>query len=238
MIPLRDTIPHRRPPLMTWAIILANALVFAYELSLPPRALQALFFEFGIVPSRLLRPQGLLPGVPGPGYLSFLTSMFLHGGWAHIIGNMWFLHLFGDNVEDRMGHLRFLLFYLLSGLLAGIIHCWTNAHSALPTIGASGSIAGVMGAYLVLYPHSRIITLVPVLFYPVFFEIPAFLFLFFWFLTQLMNGSLALVSREAFAGIAWWAHVGGFLAGIVLQLFFVRSRGYHRYYFETEFDPW
>jgi membrane associated rhomboid family serine protease len=224
---------------MTWLIILANGLVFAYELSLPPPVLKGFFFDFGIVPARYFHSGGLSgAGLPLLDYLPFLSSMFLHGGWAHILGNMWFLYLFGDNVEDRMGHVRFLVFYLLSGLSAGAIHYWTNIHSTLPTIGASGAIAGVMGAYFVLYPRSRIITLVPIFFYPLFLEIPAILFLFFWFLTQILSGSLALASGESFGGIAWWAHAGGFAAGIVLQFLFVRSRGHHRFYFETEHAPW
>jgi len=224
---------------MTWLIILVNALVFAYELTLPPQSLRAFFFLFGMVPARYLHPESLsLMGHPFHEFLPFLTSMFLHGGWMHVIGNMWFLYLFGDNVEDRMGHLRFLIFYLIGGLFAGVVHCWTNAHSNLPTIGASGAVAGVMGAYLVLYPRSRIITLIPIFFYPLFIEIPAILYLFFWFLTQLFSGGLALVSGQSFGGIAWWAHAGGFLAGILLQFFFVRSKGHHRYYFETEHAPW
>jgi membrane associated rhomboid family serine protease len=201
--------------------------------------LKGFFFDFGIVPARYFHSGGLSgAGLPLLDYLPFLSSMFLHGGWAHILGNMWFLYLFGDNVEDRMGHVRFLVFYLLSGLSAGAIHYWTNIHSTLPTIGASGAIAGVMGAYFVLYPRSRIITLVPIFFYPLFLEIPAILFLFFWFLTQILSGSLALASGESFGGIAWWAHAGGFAAGIVLQFLFVRSRGHHRFYFETEHAPW
>jgi len=224
---------------MTWLIILVNGLVFAYELSLPFPALKGFFFEFGIVPARYSHSGGLSStGLPPLGYLPFLTSMFLHGGWAHVIGNMWFLYLFGDNVEDRMGHLGFLFFYLSSGLFAGAIHYWTNTHSALPTIGASGAIAGVMGAYFVLYPRSRIITLIPIFFYPLFVEIPAIVFLFFWFMTQILSGSLALVSGQSFGGIAWWAHAGGFAAGIILQFVFVRSRGHQRFYFETEHAPW
>jgi len=239
LIPIRDTIPHRHPPLMTWMIILANGLAFAYELSLPPPALKTFFFLFGMVPARYFHGESLSwIGLPLHGFLPFLTSIFLHGGWMHIIGNMWFLYLFGDNVEDRMGHLGFLIFYLISGLFAGAVHCWTNTQSTLPTIGASGAIAGVMGAYLVLYPRSRIITLIPIFFYPLFVEIPAIVFLFFWFLTQILSGGLALVSGESFGGIAWWAHAGGFLAGIILQFFFVRSKGHHRFYFETEHAPW
>lgn len=224
---------------MTWSIILVNGLIFAYELTLPPPEIKAFFFHFGIVPARYFHSEVLsLSGLPFQDFLPFLASMFLHGGWMHAIGNMWFLYLFGDNVEDRMGPLGFLAFYLLTGLCAGGVHVWTNPHSTVPTIGASGAVAGVMGAYFVLYPRARIITLIPVFFYPLFMEIPALVFLLLWFATQIFSGSLALASGGSFGGIAWWAHAGGFLAGIVLQFLFVRSKGHHRFYFETEHDPW
>jgi len=239
LIPLRDNIPHRHPPFMTWLIILANGLAFAFELSLSPSELKELFFAFGIVPDHFFHPEGFSPvAVPLVGFWPLLSSMFLHGGWLHIIANMWFLYLFGDNVEDRMGHLRFVAFYLIGGLLAGAVHCWTNPHSTLPTIGASGAIAAVMGAYLVMYPRARVITLIPIFFYPLFIEIPAVVFLLFWFLTQILSGGLALVESGNFGGIAWWAHIGGFLAGMLLQFVFVRSKGHHRFYFETEHHPW
>lgn len=239
MIPIRDTIPHRNPPLMTWLIILVNGLAFFYELSLPSHSLKTLFMAFGMVPARCFHPELLSSAsLPLQEYWPFFTAMFLHGGWLHIIGNMWFLYLFGDNVEDRMGHLRFLTFYLIGGLLAGVVHCWTNSYSTLPTIGASGAIAAVMGAYFVMYPRARIITLIPVFFYPLFVEIPAVIYLLFWFLAQVFSGGLVLASGESFGGIAWWAHAGGFLTGIILQFFFVRTRRHHRFYFETEHDPW
>jgi len=240
LFPLRDNIPHRHPPLMTWLIILVNGLVFAFELSLPSSQLKALFDLFGIVPAHYFHQYRLssVDPLPFPVFWPLLTSMFLHGGWLHIIGNMWFLYLFGDNVEDRMGHFRFLIFYLLVGLCAGTVHILTNGQSTMPTVGASGAIAGVMGAYFVLYPRARVITLIPIFFYPLFIEIPAVIFLLFWFLTQLLSGGLALAEGANVGGIAWWAHIGGFLAGTLLQLFFVRSRGRHRFYFETEHHPW
>ena len=240
MIPLRDNIPHRHPPLMTWLIILINGLVFAFELSLPSSQIKAFFDLFGIVPARYFHREDLsgVGPLPFPTYWPLFTSMFLHGGWLHIIGNMWFLYLFGDNVEDRMGHFRFLLFYLLAGLCAGVVHILTNAGSTMATIGASGAIAGVMGAYFVLYPRARVITLIPIFFYPMFIEIPAVVFLLFWFLTQLLSGGLALAEGANVGGIAWWAHIGGFVAGTLLQFLFVRSKGHHRFYFETEHHPW
>ena len=164
-------------------------------------------------------------------YWPFLTSMFLHGGWMHIIGNMWTLWIFGDNVEDRMGPLRFVCFYLLCGIAAGLIHWFTNLDSTLPTVGAFGAIAGVLGAYFFLFPYARVIVLVPVFFLPFFFELPALVYLGFWALSQVWSGTLALVGPGDVGGVAWWAHVGGFMAGIVLHFFFVQ-RG------DTYRQPW
>lgn len=202
--------------------------MFFYELSLPRERLEALFFEFGLVPLRYLSPEwaasvGLSPCDPLP----FLTAMFLHGGWLHFISNMWSLWLFGDNVEDRMGHLRFLVFYLLSGLAASLIHIFFNPLSPIPTVGASGAISGVMGAYMVLFPTSRIITLVPFFFLPLLLEIPAVVFLGLWFFSQFFSGLFSLLTPSSFGGIAWWAHVGGFLFGILALPFFKKKRRYY-----------
>jgi membrane associated rhomboid family serine protease len=153
--------------------------------------------------------------------------MFLHSGWLHIIGNMWTLWIFGDNVEDRMGPIRFLFFYLLCGIAAGIVHSLTNPDSMMPAVGASGAIAGVLGAYFFLFPYARIVVLIPVFIFPFFFEMPAVLYLGFWILTQVFSGTLALATPEQVGGVAWWAHVGGFIAGIILHFFFVK-RGYRR----------
>ena len=150
--------------------------------------------------------------------------MFLHGGWAHIIGNMWTLWIFGDNVEDRMGPVRFTVFYILCGLVAGVVHWFTNPHSAVPTVGASGAIAGVMGAYFVLFPHARVVVMVPVFFYPLFFEVPAVTYLLFWALSQVFSGTMAIAGPGEVGGVAWWAHVGGFTAGLVLHALFVQPR--------------
>ena len=211
MIPIRDTIPSRTAPVVTWALIAINTLIFLFELSLPPDALQAFFFRFGLVPAAF---------TPA----SLFTSMFLHGGWMHIIGNMWTLWIFGDNVEDRMGRARFLVFYLLTGLIAGGTHLLTNAGSPIPTVGASGAIAGVLGAYFVLFPHSRIIVLFPILFIPFFFEVPAVVYLLIWFGTQLVSGAMSGLGTQDVGGVAWWAHAGGFIGGAVLQWFFVGAR--------------
>ncbi len=232
MFPIRDTIPGRSPPLMVWGLIGINVLVFFVERALPPEQLQAVFYWFGIVPARYTHPQwAMWLGLPVDNYWPFLTSMFLHGGWLHIISNMWTLWIFGDNVEDRMGPLRFFCFYLLCGVIAGLVHWATNMNSTVPTIGASGAIAGVLGAYLLLYPRAHVITLIPLLFYPLFVALPAVVFIFVWFGAQLFSGMAALLGPGAAGGVAWWAHVGGFLAGLALCKLFLdpaRTGAFHR----------
>ena len=211
---------------MTWALIAVNCLVFAYQLALPESGLLRLFHLYGVVPARFSSPAWAFEaGYPRSLALPFVTSMFLHGGFFHLLSNMWTLWIFGDNVEDRMGRLRYLAFYLICGLGAGLVHWLTNLDSTVPTIGASGAIAGVLGAYLVLYPQSRVTTLVLLFFWPLFFEIPAVVYLGFWFVTQLLSGASSLASGAAGAGgVAWWAHVGGFLAGVVLYRLFLERR--------------
>jgi len=218
VIPLRDDIQHRHAPLMTVLLIAVNALVFVWEARLPEPELERLVFTCGMIPARYPLPAGELD------YWPFLTSMFLHGGWLHVISNLWILWIFGGNVEDRMGAARFLVFYVLCGLLAGLLHWATNMDSRIPTIGASGAIAGVMGAYFVLYPHARVVTLIPILFWPLFVNIPAVVFLGFWFVMQFFSGTLAVGAGEEAGGVAWWAHVGGFIAGIVLLPVFYSAR--------------
>jgi len=226
MFPLRDTLPTLHFPLATRAIVLLNAVVFAFELRLSGSALETVFYVFGIVPARFTHPWWAARiGLPVHEYWPFLTSMFLHAGWLHIVANMWVLWIFGDNVEDRMGPVRFAMFYLACGIVAGIVHWVTNAESTVPTVGASGAIAGILGAYLVLFPTARVIVLVPLFFWPLFFELPAVTFLLFWFFTQLFAGTLAMAGPEQVGGVAWWAHAGGFAAGVVLhRLFISRSR--------------
>ncbi|MGE5646162.1 MAG: rhomboid family intramembrane serine protease [Acidobacteriota bacterium] len=214
---------------MTWALILVNSLVFLLELAMSPYQLERSFYLFGIVPARFTHPDwAAWVGFPIDNYWPFLTSMFLHGGLLHIIGNMWTLWIFGDNVEDRMGPFSFLFFYLLCGLAAGIVHTLTNANSTIPTVGASGAIAGVIGAYFFLFPFSRVVVLVPIFFFPWFFELPSVLFIGFWALTQFFSGFLALAGPRNVGGIAWWAHVGGFLCGILLQFLFVKRGSAYR----------
>jgi membrane associated rhomboid family serine protease len=202
MIPLRDVIPSRTTPFVTIGIIAVNALAFWFELSMPEPSLQRFLREFGIVPAAFAWP-------------TLFSSMFLHGGWLHVIGNMWYLWIFGDNVEDRMGHGRYLVFYLLCGALAGLAQTLLSPGSYVPTIGASGAIAGVMGAYFVLYPHSRVLTLIPLFIFIEIIEIPAIFFLGFWFLMQLFSGAGSIAHTTGNqGGVAFWAHVAGFVVGL------------------------
>jgi membrane associated rhomboid family serine protease len=228
MLPIRDNVPRRNPPIATWTLILVNGVVFLFELTMPPDALEQFVHLFGIVPARYTHPDwASWVGFPIDNYWPFFTSMFLHAGWLHIIGNMWALWIFGDNVEDRMGPIRFTVFYVLCGLVSGVVHWFTNADSTLPTVGASGAIAGVMGAYFFLFPRARVVVLFPVLFLPLFFELPAVTYLGFWVLIQVFSGTLSVGTAGEVGGVAWWAHVGGFVSGIALQFFFVRSgRGF------------
>jgi membrane associated rhomboid family serine protease len=221
MLPIRDTIPSHTRPVVTWALILTNVAIFLRQAALPQPALEAFVFYFGMVPAALVNT-GVEALPPSAGPLTFLSSMFLHGGFLHLIANMWTLWIFGDNVEDRMGHSRFLVFYILCGLLAGGAHLLSDPTSTVPTIGASGAIAGVLGAYFILFPRSRVLTLIPIFFYPLFVEIPAFVYLGFWFLSQVLSGSMTAGATGG--GIAWWAHIGGFLAGVALFWFFLRRR--------------
>jgi membrane associated rhomboid family serine protease len=225
MIPIRDSMPSRSVPVVTRAIILINALVFFYELALPEKSLENLFYVFGIVPARFTDSGWAnAAGFPAGGWWVFLTYQFLHGGWLHILGNMWMLWIFGNKVEDAMGHLRYGVFYLLSGVLAGLTQLLAQPHSQVPSLGASGAIAGVLGAYFLLYPKARLTVFVPVFFRPIFFELPAVLYLGLWFVSQLFNGTLALASPEQAGGIAFWAHVGGFCTGMLLCRLFVRGQ--------------
>ena len=223
MIPLRDANPSSRTPWVTFLIIGLNTLAFLYEVALPESRLEQLLFTMGMVPARVT----VFPADPaitfGDAFLPLFSSMFLHGGWLHLIGNMWFLWIFGDNIEDRLGHLRYLLFYLVCGLGAGVAHTLFNLNSTMPTIGASGAVAGVLGGYLLLYPHARVLTLIPAFFlYMV--ELPAYIVLALWFVIQLFSGTASLGARDASAGgVAWWAHIGGFLLGLALVKLFAQQ---------------
>lgn len=219
MIPLRDTIPAQHRPVITWAIVGLNVLVFLATRGMGWRAEMEFFHVWGVVPARLTHPEwAAWHGYPDGATLALVTHMFLHSGWMHIIGNMWTMWVFADNVEDVMGPLRFAAFYLACGLLALGAHLALNLDSTVPVVGASGAIAGVMGAYFRLYPRARVVTFVPILFLPMLFELPAVLFLGLWFLSQVFSGMLA--GPEG-GGVAWWAHIGGFVAGMYLVQWFL-----------------
>jgi len=216
MIPLRDAIRSKTFPIVNLLIIVLNAFAFLWQLSLGPQLKEA-FLLYGIVPIRYSDPGLSAQFTTFEQVLPFITSMFLHGGFLHILGNMWFLYIFGDNIEDRLGHSRYLIFYLLCGIAAGVIHLYTNWDSKIPTIGASGAISGVMGAYLLLYPRAKILTLIPIFFFFQFVEIPAFIFLGYWLLIQLFSAGL---TPRNVGGIAFWAHIGGFIAGLIFVKIF------------------
>jgi membrane associated rhomboid family serine protease len=213
VIPLRDTIPSRTAPVMTVGLIAICVIVFLHEVALGPY-LERFVFAYGMVPKRFV----YWPGNPlDPArFLPLFTSMFWHGGWMHLLGNMLYLWIFGDNVEDKLGHFRYLIFYLATGVAAALTQVALDPTSTVPTIGASGAIAGVLGAYLVSFPRSRVLTLIPIIIFPWFVEIPAVIYLFFWFLLQLLEGIGQLGVPQAAGGVAVWAHIGGFIAGVIL----------------------
>ena len=216
MFPLYDTVRSRKFPLVNLTLILANVLVFLYELQLGPDALKEFIFTWGLIPANVFSD-------PQTSWMTFFSSMFLHGGWFHIINNVWVLFIFGDNVEAGMGKIRYLVFYMLSGVAAGLMQSYILPSSTVPMIGASGAVAGVLGAYLILFPRSRIASLVPILFIFTIVEIPATLFLIFWFLSQLYSG-LGALRGGGESGIAWWAHIGGFMFGALMVSFFAVRR--------------
>ena len=238
MLPISDNVPSRHPSFVTWSIIAVNVLVFVYQSSLGEFELFRLVYLYGIVPRRFANLSDLPMGLLTDAGLPLITNMFLHGGLLHLISNMWPLYLFGDNVEDRIGHINFLLFYLLTGVIAGGTHIVFNLSSTVPAVGASGAIAGIMAAYFVFFPTARIVTLVPVFFIPMFFHIPAFFFVLIWFMTQLYSGVVhTIAGGSEMGGIAWWAHIGGFVAGIGLQRLF-GGKGKGRDWYDDEYRPW
>lgn len=225
MFPVKDTVPNRSFPAATWLLIALNGIVFYFETTLPQDLLEQFIRLFGVVPAEYYRPYYRTHGLPFIDYLSFLTTMFLHGGWLHFLGNMWFLRIFGSKVEDCMGHDRFLAFYLISGIFASMFYIYFSPGSAMPVIGASGAIAGVMGAYYVMFPRAKILTIIPIFIFPWFVELPAFIFLGWWFLLQLFSGTVTPVLPVTGGGVAWWGHIGGFIAGIILVPFFRKRPG-------------
>lgn len=232
MIPIRDDQPRFSTPFVNYFIIALNGLAFFYELSIQTqgyRALDRFVYQFGVVPTHveLALAHLNLAGV----FLPILTSMFLHGSWLHIIGNMWVLWIFGDNIEDHLGHFSYLIFYLISGFTAAFAHILLNLGSNVPSVGASGAIAGVMGAFFVLYPRARVLTLVPLIVFFTFWWLPAWIVLGYWFVIQFLSGAATSVAytSQTGGGVAFWAHVGGFVAGIVLIKVFPERPKRHRY---------
>ena len=218
MFPLYDTVRSRTFPLINLTLILANILAFLYELRMDPAVLKEFIFTWGLIPARFLSD-------PSTTWTTLFSSMFLHGGWFHFLSNMWVLYIFEDNIEDRVGTAPYLLFYLLSGAAAALLQTYITQGSSVPMIGASGAIAGVLGAYLISYPGARIASLVPILFIFTIVDVPAVLFLIFWFVSQLYSGLFAIQGGSA-SGIAWWAHIGGFIFGLIMVSFFGRHQRY------------
>ena len=210
VIPLRDTIPSSRVPIVNYTIIAVNVAVFLHEATLGPRT-EAFLFTYGLVPREFM-------------VTTLFTSMFVHAGWLHVLGNMLYLYIFGDNVEDRLGHIRYVVFYLLCGAAAGATHALTAVHSGVPVVGASGAIAGVSGAYFLFFPTSRVVTLVPIFLFVQIIEIPAVFFLFMWFVWQVVSG-VATLGAASRGGVAVWAHVGGFVAGMIIGPLLRRREG-------------
>ncbi len=222
MLPLRDTVRTYSFPLVNLSLIVLNLVVFLYETSLSPIELEQLFSSYGLVPAQLNFSDPLVMiAFPAP-LITLLTHLFIHGGWFHFLSNVWILFIFGDNVEDRMGHARYLMFYLTGGVIAGLLQSVINTQSTIPAIGASGAIASVLGAYFVLYPRAKVLSLVFIFLIPWFVEIPALFYLGFWFIAQLFSGLryLNLLEAANMGGVAWWAHIGGFLFGVFLYRIF------------------
>lgn len=233
MIPIRDDQPRFSTPYITYAFVALNVATFLFELSIGAqshRALNAFIYAYGVVPEHFTEAlSGHIPLSNFGLFIPILTSMFLHASWLHILGNMWVLWIFGDNIEDYLGHFPYLIFYLVCGFAASITHIFLNFGSNVPSVGASGAIAGVMGAYFLLYPKARVLTLVPFL---VFFTVwlPAWVVLGYWFLTQFVSGATTIAfSSQTGGGIAFWAHVGGFVAGIVMIKLFPQRANRERY---------
>lgn len=223
MIPLRDSNPSRTVPFVNYILIVANVLVFLFTISSGKREANELIGAFGLVPSRFMgdfssHQVDLFTFIP------ILSSMFLHGGWFHILGNMLFLWIFGDNVEDRFGHVKYAYFYLVAGTAAAAMQVYMNPASEVPMVGASGAIAGVLGAYIFMFPMAKVTTLIPIFFFFQIVELPAFLFLGIWFLMQAVSGFFSIGIGADAGGVAWWAHIGGFSSGAIMVPFLRKRR--------------
>jgi membrane associated rhomboid family serine protease len=223
MIPLKDRNPRRRFPFITILLIVVNILVFVYQLSLGTR-LELFFDHFSVIPNQIyqaLHSEVFRPFV----FITLITSLFMHGGWLHLGGNMLYLWVFGDNVEDKLGHIRFIIFYLLCGIAASALHIYFEPTSHVPTIGASGAISGILGAYIFMFPKARVLTLIPIFIFIQIAELPAYIILGLWFVLQFFNGIASLgYATAGMGGVAWWAHIGGFITGLLLVIPFRKYR--------------
>ena len=226
MIPLRDTIPSHSFPIVNWALILINSVLFMVEVFVfDSKQAESMIYQYGLIPDNIrLSGIGSIHELRVSVFRPFFTNMFLHGGWGHLIANMWILFIFGDNVEDRMGKVKYFLFYILCGLIAGLTHFILHRNSVVPAIGASGAISGIMAAYMFMFPKSTIISLVPIFIIPLFLPIPAIIYIGIWFLMQLLSGTTSLMLSDSASGIAFWAHIGGFIGGLLLYRYFDSSK--------------
>ena len=222
MIPLKDMTPRRSFPVVTLLLIIANVIVFVHQVTLPPAAAEAFIRTYGLVPAKIQLALAGRHYTLAQAFVPVFTCMFLHGSILHILGNMWFLWIFGGNVEDRMGPLAYPLFYLVCGIGSGLSQTAFSWGSHIPSIGASGAISGVLGAYIGLFPRSRILTLIPLFIIWFTWRIPAVIFIGIWFAVQFLSG-LSSLGAASMGGVAWWAHVGGFLLGMLLARTFWRS---------------
>jgi membrane associated rhomboid family serine protease len=235
MIPIGTAVPSRYPPVITWMLIAANCAVFLFQQSLSPAEWNEFIANFALVPARYydLFAYGEMDFWAGD-FLPFVTMMFLHGGWLHLIFNMWTLWLFGPTIEDRLGHGRYLVFYFCCGIAASLAQVVFNLNSTTPVLGASGAIAGVLGCYLGLFPFARVVVLVPILFLPLFFPVPAAVLIGLWFLIQVFEGVSDLVTASSGGGVAYWAHIGGFIVGLGFIPFIQRPERTYRAYYADE----
>jgi membrane associated rhomboid family serine protease len=235
MFPIQNAVPCRYPPVVTWALIATNCAVFFFLLSLSPRELDWFLIHFALIPARYFTSLAFGNAEPALlDYLPFFTNMFLHAGWLHLILNMWTLWLFGPTIEDRLGPGRYLVFYLVCGVLASVTHAAFNSTSTVPALGASGAIAGVLGCYVRLFPFARVVVLIPILFLPLFFEVYAFVFVGLWITVQVLQGTAELFAPSTGGGVAWWAHIGGFVAGLTFVTLLTRSKQRYRTHYGDE----
>jgi membrane associated rhomboid family serine protease len=224
MIPIRDNISCDTRPYASWIVMAICIGIFIVMKMMPDELQRQLTYLYGMVPVRYSNPEWATAfGLPPDRYLSFLTSLFIHGGWIHIIMNMWFMWIFAKSIEDSMGHARFFVFYLICGLFATAVQWYFDPELAIPVVGASGAIAGVLGAYFILYPFAKVVIWVPLFFLPIFIELPAIAFLGFWVIIQLQQATSAVLFEEVATNVAWWAHLGGFVAGAFLHPLFIKG---------------